>query len=96
MDEFSDRSAAAYDARTLGDLAAVTADLPPTPHAHREDGGGRWSRPAWLMAGIAASTVIGFGLFAWLTRAAAVAGPMMGGLCHRFWAIDSGPLILGH
>lgn len=82
MDEFSDRSAAAYDARTLGDLAAVTADLPPTPHAHWEQDGGQWKRPAWLMTGIAAATAIGFGMLAWLTQAAAAAGPMMSGLCH--------------
>ncbi|HEX8631802.1 MAG TPA: DUF1707 domain-containing protein [Catenuloplanes sp.] len=31
LDEFSDRVAAAYTARTLGELATVTGDLPPEP-----------------------------------------------------------------
>jgi hypothetical protein len=35
LDEFTDRVAAAYQSRTYGDLAAITADLPsPTPPRH--------------------------------------------------------------
>jgi hypothetical protein len=84
VEEFSDRAATAYDARTLGDLAAVTADLPPTGPVRPADGGAgrRRSRPAWQFAGIAAATAIGVWLFVWLTTAAAVAAPMAGGLCH--------------
>ena len=35
MDEFSQRAAAVYASRTMGELAALTADLPhdPNPHA---------------------------------------------------------------
>jgi hypothetical protein len=84
VEEFSDRAAAAYDARTLGDLAAIASDLPPTEPLRLNDGGEgrRRNRPAWQIAGIAASTAIGVWLFAWLTTAAAVAAPMAGGLCH--------------
>jgi hypothetical protein len=84
VEEFSDRSAAAYAARTLGDLDIVTADLP----AFDDDGppesdpGPRWTRPAWLVAGLAAATVIGFSVLGALTHAVAAAGPMMGGVCH--------------
>ncbi|WP_116049612.1 DUF1707 SHOCT-like domain-containing protein [Amycolatopsis palatopharyngis] len=42
LDEFSERSAAAYQARTVGDLATLTSDLPrtdpaPTPRTLRID-----------------------------------------------------------
>ncbi|WP_159929746.1 MULTISPECIES: DUF1707 SHOCT-like domain-containing protein [Rhodococcus] len=33
LDEYSDRIAAAYRARTLGELAALTSDLPPSAPA---------------------------------------------------------------
>jgi hypothetical protein len=41
LDEFSDRVGDVWAARTLGDLAAVTSDLPPEPS------------PAGAMAGVA-------------------------------------------
>jgi hypothetical protein len=81
VEEFSDRAADAYAARTLGDLAAVTADLPPVDQPET-DRSPRWTRPAWLAAGAAAATVIGFSVLGALTHAAAAASPMMGGLCH--------------
>jgi Domain of unknown function (DUF1707) len=83
VEEFSDRSAAAYGARTLGELTTITADLPPVyPELPSEtDRSPRWARPAWLAAGLAAATVVGFGLLSALAHAAAAA-PMMGGMCH--------------
>jgi hypothetical protein len=80
VEEFSDRAAIAYAARTLGDLATITADLPPTDHERPPDSLRR-ARPAWLIAGLAASTVLGVGLLSVLTHAAAAAAPMMNGFC---------------
>jgi Domain of unknown function (DUF1707) len=83
MEEFSERSAAAYAARTLGDLDAVTADLPAVEDGHAAEvtSDRSWARPAWLAAGVAALTVIAISLFAGLAHAAAAA-PMMSGWCH--------------
>jgi hypothetical protein len=84
MEEFSERSAAAYSALTLGDLATVTADLPAVDIARLPETSpsSRWARPAWLIAGLAGATVIGFSLLGALTHAVAAAAPMMGGVCH--------------
>jgi Domain of unknown function (DUF1707) len=83
VEEFSDRSADAYTARTLGDLATITADLPPVDHdTWATEPASRRTRPAWLVAGLAAATAIGFSTLGALTHAAAAAGPMMGGVCH--------------
>jgi hypothetical protein len=80
IEEFSERSAAAYGARTFGDLDAVTADLPPVEHERPADvANWSWARPAWL---IAALTVIGMSLLVGLAHAAAAAAPMMSGWCH--------------
>jgi hypothetical protein len=81
VEEFSDRAATAYAARTLGDLATITADLPPIDHERPPDSNPQRARPAWLIAGLAASTVLGVGLLSVLTHAAAAAAPMMNGFC---------------
>jgi hypothetical protein len=83
VEEFSDRSADAYTTRTLGDLATITADLPPVDHdTWVTEPASRWSRPAWLVGGLTAATVIGFSVLGALTHAVAAAGPRMGGMCH--------------
>jgi len=82
VEEFSERSAAAYGSRTIGDLDAVTADLPPVEEERTAEVASRsWARPGWLIAGLAALTVIGMSLLAGLAHAAAAA-PMMSGWCH--------------
>lgn len=57
LDEFSERSAAAYRAGTIGDLNVLTEDLPAPadPAAHSEV---RQPRPAFVPALIAALAVI--------------------------------------
>jgi hypothetical protein len=80
IEEFSERTTAAYAARTFGDLDAVTADLPtvePVEAANSRS----VARPAWLAAGVAALTVIGIGALAGLAHATAAVAPMMGGPC---------------
>jgi hypothetical protein len=82
VEEFSERTAATYAARTFGDLDAVTADLPPVEHERPADAASRsWARPTWLIAGLAALTVIGTSLLAGLAHATAAAAPMMSGWC---------------
>ena len=72
MDEFSERAAAVYGSRTLGELAALTADLPPAPdpssHAVVQ-----FPRAGWILLVAVALAVLGF-------AAVAHGGPMMSGL----------------
>lgn len=84
LDVFSERCARAYAARTAGDLAALTSDLPPegktmpvSATEHRAVAGARWRWGAVALAGfaVAALTMSGFG------QVAAAAGSMMGGMC---------------
>lgn len=89
FDELSDRCASAYRARTRGELAALTADLPatygdraPVPAQHTYAAPG-WSaartgvpRLPWtLIAAVAAIILI------WLTVAATFGGPAAFGGC---------------
>ena len=72
MDEFSERAAAVYGSRTMGELAALTADLPrdPNPPAAL-----RIPRSGWTLLVVAAMAValVGF-------AALAHGGTMMSGL----------------
>jgi hypothetical protein len=71
IDEFSERAAAVYRSRTMGELAALTADLPldanPNPATPIP-----WA--VWIVLVFVAVTVALLGL------AVAHAGPMMGAL----------------
>ena len=72
MDEFSERAAAVYGSRTMGELAALTADLPhdPNPPAAL-----RTPRAGWTLLVVVAIAVALLGL-----AALAHGGPMMSGL----------------
>ena len=72
MDEFSERAAAVYGSRTMGELAALTADLPrdPNPPAAL-----RFPRSGWTLLVVAAMAVALLGF-----AALAHAGPMISGL----------------
>ncbi len=72
MDEFSERAAAVYGSRTMGELAALTADLPhdPNPPAAL-----RTPRAGRTLLVVVAMSVALLGL-----AALAHAGPMLSGL----------------
>lgn len=84
LDEFDQRSTAAYAARTIGDLDVITADLPPlaepadSARVRTSDMAG--SR-LWVLAALVAAILAGAGLIGGFTDAAA-AGAMMDGMCH--------------
>lgn len=67
LDEFSERVGQVYSARTLGDLATVTRDLPsePVPVA-AVDRDGR--RDLLVLFAVAAATLVLLGLFMAVTR----------------------------
>lgn len=50
MDEFSERAAAVYQSRTLGELDALTADLPlePNPPTDSRFSSSLWSALLWI------------------------------------------------
>ena len=74
MDEFSERAAAVYGSRTMGELAALTADLPPAPAPHPSSHGVvQIPRSGWILLVAVALAVLGL-------AAVAHAGPMMSGL----------------
>jgi hypothetical protein len=72
MDEFSERAAAVYGSRTMGELAALTADLPhdPNPPAAL-----RIPRSGWTLLVVVAMAVALLGF-----AALAHGGTMMSGL----------------
>jgi hypothetical protein len=74
MEEFSERAAAVYRSRTMGELAALTADLPPTPPPDA-DAGGRMPRTPVIALVLVAVAIVLLGF-----AAAAHASPIMGGL----------------
>lgn len=84
LDEFDQRSAAAYAAHTIGDLDAITADLPPLAE-QTEPTQGRASslvgHRLWVLAALVAAILSGAGLFGGFADAAA-AEAMMDGMCH--------------
>ena len=74
LDEFSERAAAVYRSRAMGELAALTADLPPIPGRDPSSHAGmRIPRALWIALILVAVAVALLGLVAH-------AGPMMGGL----------------
>ena len=74
MDEFSERTAAVYRSRTMGELASLTADLPPEgPPAPGSDQGSTRTLLIALVLSVVAVTLLGF-------VAAGHAGPMLAGL----------------
>ena len=79
LDEFSERAARAYRARTMGDLATLTRDLPkPMPVASHPTHGRNASASAALIAAIALLVLFGVVALFWMTAAMQHMGPMMG------------------
>ena len=79
LDELSDRMAAAYAARTLGELASLTVDLPSLAESGRRHGAALSLTASAIAALIAVIFVVGV--------LVAVAGPAMAGggmaaMCH--------------
>ncbi|MET8309028.1 DUF1707 domain-containing protein [Micromonospora sp. NPDC005173] len=73
LDEFSDRVGAVWTARTLGDLAALTRDLPvlPDPSANATADGdltGQGRRELLVLFAVAALTLLLLGGFLAVTR----------------------------
>jgi hypothetical protein len=66
LDEFSDRVGAVYSARTLGELATVTRDLPAAPVAPPAYDRGR--RDLLAVFAVAAFTLLLLGVYMALTR----------------------------
>ncbi len=66
LDEYAERVDAAYAARTLGDLAAITQDLPTTATPLAADGRGR--RDLLVLFAIAAFTLALLGILMAVTR----------------------------
>lgn len=84
LDEFDQRSAAAYAARTIGDLDALIADLPPlaTPGEPAPARAIGLAGPRlWVLAALIAFTLAGAGLLSGYADAMA-AGSVMDGMCH--------------
>ncbi|WP_406072813.1 DUF1707 domain-containing protein [Micromonospora sp. NBC_01638] len=69
LDEFSDRAGAVWTARTLGDLAALTRDLPTLPDpAVGSDPVGHGRRELLMLFAAAAFTLLLLGAFLAVTR----------------------------
>ncbi|MEU5908291.1 DUF1707 domain-containing protein [Micromonospora sp. NPDC047527] len=73
LDEFSDRAAAVWTARTLGDLAVLTRDLPALPGSGAETSGsgdpvGHGRRELLVLFAVAALTLLLLGGFLAITR----------------------------
>ncbi|MFK3981160.1 DUF1707 domain-containing protein [Micromonospora sp. NPDC050397] len=66
LDEFSERAALAYSARTLTDLAAVTSDLPATPAP--TSAADHTRRDLLVLFGVAAATLVLLFVFIQLSR----------------------------
>ncbi|MET8044538.1 DUF1707 domain-containing protein [Micromonospora sp. NPDC005215] len=69
LDEFSDRAGAVWTARTLGDLAALTRDLPALPDPTADsDPAGHGRRELLMLFAAAALTLLLLGGFLSVTR----------------------------
>lgn len=79
LDEFSDRSAAAYRATTYGELAAVTEDLSPRGDPDRRPAGRALGRITWTPVVIAVAVVAGVVTVAAVVMVLMMLG-MMGGM----------------
>jgi hypothetical protein len=85
LEEFSERSAAAYRARTFGELGLLTEDLPVPVSARTTVG---WHLPVPAVAAMVALVFVAgvaFLVFAWLSDAAGMGQMMdhMGGMMGR-------------
>ncbi|MGN2642163.1 MULTISPECIES: DUF1707 SHOCT-like domain-containing protein [Nocardia] len=79
LDEFSDRVAHAYRARTVGDLQALTRDLPtPAPQPTSPAPASAITLPVVVIAAIALLVVLGVAVLLWMTVMMQHMGPMMG------------------
>jgi hypothetical protein len=74
MDEFSERTAAAYRSRTMSELASLTADLPPEGPPAPDSGQGR------VVTLVIALVLFGVAVALLGLVAAGHAGPMLAGL----------------
>ncbi|WP_280460529.1 DUF1707 SHOCT-like domain-containing protein [Nocardia carnea] len=72
LDEFSERVAAAYSARTMGELSAITRDLPAPG-----DAGLPASRPAHTLSSIPAAIAVAVAVLILGAASVAYAGPLM-------------------
>ncbi|AVT33465.1 MULTISPECIES: DUF1707 domain-containing protein [unclassified Plantactinospora] len=69
LEEFSERVGAVYTARTLGELATVTRDLPAAPEVAEPVGGGTGSRRELLIVfAVAVATLLLLVTFMEITR----------------------------
>jgi hypothetical protein len=66
LEEFSDRAAEVYAARTLGDLSAITGDLPAEPA--RAESAHTQHRELLVVFAVAVAALVLLGLFMALTR----------------------------
>ncbi len=76
IDEFSERARAAYRARMMGEVAALSADLPPDTNPHADT---PILRRVWIVLVSIAVVVALLGL-----SAVANAGPLVGGMGCRW------------
>jgi hypothetical protein len=85
LDEFSERSAAAYRARTRGELVGLTQDLAPREHrppAPNPAMGGALGRISWTPVAIAVAVAVGLVVLAGVAMVLMMLGVMggMGGM----------------
>lgn len=82
LDEFSDRSAAAYRATTYGELAALTEDLVPRGDPDRSPAGRTTNRVSWTPVTIAIAVLAGAVVVAAVVMVLMMLGTMggMGGM----------------
>jgi hypothetical protein len=84
LDEFSERSAAAYQAKTRGELVALTGDLAPRAELGRgpRTTGGAVGRSPWSLVAIVVVAVVGLVVVGVVVMILVMAGVMggMGGM----------------
>lgn len=78
LDEFSDRSAAAYRATTYGELAAITEDLAPRANRDRSPAGRATGRISWTPVVIAVAVLAGLVVVAAAAMVLMMLGMMSG------------------
>lgn len=82
LDEFSERSAAAYRARTRGELTVLTQDLAPDhrPPASTPARGGMPGRISWTPVAIAVAAAVGLAVLVGVVMVLMMLGAMGGGM----------------
>lgn len=75
LDEYSERVAAAYSARTMGELSAITRDLPAL--APPRDAGLTANRSAYSLWGVSAAIAVAVAVAGLGAASVAYAGPLM-------------------